>query len=193
MTASTAARIIRPVSQVEDLRPQQNEPFPEGAWQGTIEEVRTRTLDFLQSRTPEQITRQGYTSPDVTVFSLQIGNNRSLQDADGVGNRKFFTPDIVLQDGDWSVEDFEFPADAWQLRRSQNVLTNLAIALGQAERVETDQGPSYAVAEGFLTALLDEQFDGSDVGFIVYHRPWTSKNGKSGTEELVQTFTSPVL
>lgn len=195
MTASTAARIIRPLSEFEDLRPKQDEPFPAGDWRGTIERVTTRTPDFLHKLSTQDLERRGYTSPDVETFSIQFGNIRPLNsNQEDVGNRKFFSPDITLRDGIYSVED-ELPRElgARRLYTSGNVVANLAQALGQIEVVEGPDGrPSGAVAEGFLAALLDGQFDGAELIFSVYHRPWVSRTdpSKSGVNVEVSSYAT---
>lgn len=183
--------IIVPTAQAETLTQPQT-PFPKGAWQGRIEEIHQRTLDYLQGRTQEQLNRQGHTSDEVTVATIQIGSNRGLEGQDDVGERKFFAPNntgIVVRDGNYHLTDDNVPETAWQLHRSRRIIANLALALGQT----IQEGDQTRVAENFVDALLDGEFKGQEVGYVVAHRPWESKDGeKSGVEELVETFAPAV-
>lgn len=192
MTNAAAAGIVRPVKQVENLGPKGGQPFPEGAAQGTIEESKVRGLPFLAGRTHEELTKQGYTSEDVEVFSFQIGSIEGLEGQE-VGNRKFFTPDIVIRDGEYSVTDTNVPESAWQITRSQDALVNMAVALGQAEEVETEDGqPGYAIANGFVEALIGGEFNGQGIGFVVKHRKYTKRDGEKGVQEMVKTYLPAV-
>jgi hypothetical protein len=183
---------VVPVKQAQDLAPRNDEPIPAGAWQGTVEESRVRGLDFLADRTADQLAKQGFTSADVEVVSLQIGSLQPMEGQDDVGNRKFFTPDIVLRDGEYSIEE-EAPEEAWQLQRSQRAITNLALALGFVEEVEVDGEAGYVVVEDFFDMLRDGKLRGQQIGFVVYHRAWKSKDGsKSGVNEEVNTYMPAV-
>lgn len=194
MTSSTTTGIIRPVKQVESLAPKGggNQPFPTGAAQGTIEETKVRGLPFLAGRTTEELNRQGYTSEDVEVLSLQVGSNEGLEGQE-IGNRKFFTPDIVIRDGEYSITDAFDPKVAWQLDRSATALVNMAVALGQAEEVVMEDGESgYALANGFIEALLAGEFNGQRIGFVVSHRKYTKKDGTPAVQEQVETYLPAV-
>jgi hypothetical protein len=191
MTSSTSAGFIVPVKQAESLAPKggANQPFPTGAAQGTIEETKVRGLPYLAGK---DVTKQGYTSEDVEVVSLQIGSIAGLE-GQQVGNRKFFTPDIVVRDGEFSITG-EFDGEvAWQMEKSRVALANLAVALGQAEEVVTEDGESgYAIANGFVEALLAGEFNGQQLGFVVTHRKYTTKAGEPKVQEQVDTYLPAV-
>jgi hypothetical protein len=197
MTNTAAATgIIRPVKQVESLTPKGggNTPFPTGAAQGTIEDTKIRNLGelYLGNKTDEELAKQGYTSADVEVLSLTVGSITGLE-GQQVGNRKFFTPDIVIRDGEFSIMDTSIPEKAWQITRSQDALVNMAVALGQAEEVTMEDGESgYAIANGFVEALVAGEFNGQEIGFVVTHRPYTKRDGTKAVQEQVETYLMAV-
>lgn len=193
-STQTTATIIRPVKQVESLAPKGggNQPFPTGAAQGTIEDTKVRNLPFLAGKTQAELEKQGYTSEDVEALSFQVGSIQGLE-GQQVGNRKFFTPDIIVRDGAYSVTDAEIPESAWQITKSQDALVNLAAALGQVEEVEMENGESgYAIANGFVEAVLAGEFTGQQIGFVVTHRSYKKKDGTPAVQEGVDTYLPAV-
>lgn len=191
MASTTQTGFVVPVKQVESLAPKGggNTPFPTGAAQGTIEETKVRGLPYLAGK---DVEKQGYTSEDVEVVSLQIGSINGLE-GQQIGNRKFFTPDIVIRDGDLSITDAEIPESAWQIAKSRAALANMAAALGQADEVTMEDGESgYAIANGFIEALLAGEFNGQQIGFVVTHRSYKAKDGTPKVQEQVETYLPAV-
>lgn len=196
MTSNTAAggMIFRPVKAVEDLAPKGGEKFTpdEGAYQGTIEATKVRPLTYLGNKTEEELNNQGFTSPDVEALSFQIGSVSALEGQTDFGNRKFFTPDIIVRDGELTIAD-EVPESAWQIARSQTALLAVAVALGVAEEVTNEAGESgYAIANSTIESLLGGEFDGQRLGFVVKHRKFTRKNGEAGVEVQVSQYVPAV-
>jgi hypothetical protein len=181
---------VMPVDQAEDLAPK-NRQTPEGVWQGTVEESRVRGLEFLQRYTPDELTKQGYASSDVEAVSPQVGSLQGLEGQEDVGNHKFFTPDIILRDGDLAIEE-EAPEAAWQLQRSQRAVTNMAKAFGFVDEVEVDGKAGYIVQPEFFDMLRNGTLKGQQIGFVVKHRTWKNKAGKEGVEEQVTTYLPAV-
>ena len=193
--ATATGGIMRPVKQVEDLAKgggSGNQPFPEGAWQGTIESTRVRNLPFLAGKDTADLAKQGYTSEDVEVVSLQIASNTPLEGQAEVGNKKFFTPDIVVRDGAFSINDAEIPKEAWQLAKSQDKIINLARALSATETVEVDGVLNLMVTPDFVETLVEGGFDGQTIGYVVKHRKYNKKDGTTGTEEQVSSYLPAV-
>lgn len=195
MTSNTATggTIFRPVKAVEDLAPKGGEKFvfPEGAYTGTIEKTNVRGLTYLGNKTEEELTNQGYTSADVEALSFQLGSITALEGQGEIGNRKFFTPDIVVRDGDLTITD-EAPEGAWQLAKSQTNLLAIAVALGVAEEVEQDGESGYAIANSTIEALMGGEFDGQQIGFVVKHRKYTKRDGSAGVEVQVSQYVPAV-
>lgn len=162
--------------------------FPEGSFVGTIEEVRTRAFpDWIN---PSTNPRGGYASTDGETLSIQLGGNVNLDEGGAsAGNQKMFI-DFVIRDGDVTVEAGpEIPEVSWQMQKSAALLTNLALALGATEEIEDEAGNVFiTTTEDFLSSLQSGALTGSRVGFTTYHRPWTSKAGKTGTEVNTSEF-----
>lgn len=184
---------VMPVAKTEDLTPPSSDWIAaEGAWQGQIEETRIRELppQFFGGE-PE---KRGYSSENVEVFSLQIGSLQALEEQmtdDQIGNHKFFTPDIILQDGDLALEDENPDPDTyWQLDKSQRAVTNLALALGFTDEVDLDGEVGLVVAPEFYTMIRENRLKGQGLGFVVYHRKYRSKKeNKDKVQQEVSTFT----
>lgn len=193
MTNATGGMIFRPVKAVEDLAPKGGEKFvfPEGAYKGTIEATKVRPLTYLGNKTAEELENQGFTSSDVEAVSFQIGSVTALEGQAEIGNRKFFTPDIIVRDGDLTITD-EAPESAWQIARSQTNLLAVAVALGVAEEVEQDGDSGYAIANSTVEAILGGEFDGQEISFVVKHRKYTTKKGEAGVEVQVSQYLPAV-
>lgn len=183
--------LAMPVKAVEDLTPQ-SKPVPEGAWQGTIEETRIRPATFLDGKSQAELEKQGFTSDEVEFFSAQIGQLKGLEGQEDVGNKKFFTPDIVVQDGEYSVFDMNIPDAAWQLQRSQRALLNFANALGFTEIIEIEGEQSYALVENFEETLREGGLVNQEVGFVVYHNKYKTRKGEDRIGEEVKTYLAAV-
>jgi hypothetical protein len=191
MSNTTTTGFIIPVKQAEDLGPKGggNQPFPEGAAQGTIEDTKVRGLPYLAGKSAEDLAKQGYTSEDVEALSLTVGGITGLDGQTTIGNRKFFTPDIVVRDGAFSITDADIPESAWQLTRSKATLANMLAALGAVEEVEMADGESgYAIANETIEALTSGEFNGQQIGFVVTHRKYTKKDGTPAVQEQVKSY-----
>jgi len=162
--------ITTPVEELETTG-RTDTPFPEGAWIGTIDTVRSREIPTDKDGNPFK----GYTSSDGELLSLQLGSNSSQAGQDDVGNRKFFT-DLCIQDGDMDLTTTT-TEEAWQLLNGRRNMTRLAIALGAAEMIGENGKTSWAYPSEFVDSLRAGDYDGMRVGFTVRHT--TSKtNGK---------------
>jgi hypothetical protein len=186
------ARIVVPQALAEDLGGERKTQ-PAGTWQGTIDEVRVRGFpDFVD---PVNNPRAGYANKNGEILSIELGSQEPLEGQDDVGGTKYFV-DFIVRDGDLEIEDVD-PSERnvphWQLQSSARRMANLAIALGHVEEVEDEDGNTQiAVAEGFRDALLNGAIKGTRVGYVLTHRNWTSKTGKSGTEVRTKTFQPAV-
>ena len=188
------AQLIVPQTQAETPTGGGKKIFPAGPWIGTIDDVRLGGhppfVDVAAN------PNAGYIADDGERMSLQLGSNEPMDGQDPVGNLKYFA-EFTTRDGDLSIEDVdvtEKDVPYWQLQSSARLLANLALALGQTETVTLPNGTTgVAVVEGFLQALQDGAFNGTRVGFEVYHRPWTSKDGtKSGVNVNIRGFFAAV-
>lgn len=187
------AQIVVPQALAENLGGERKAQAA-GAWQGTIDEVRVRGFpDFVD---PIANPRAGYASADGEILSIELGSQEPLEGQDDVGGTKYFV-DFVVRDGDLEIEDVDTSqrdVPHWQLQSSARRMANLAIALGHVEEVEDEDGNNMVVvAEGFRDSLMNGAVKGSQVGYKLFHRNWTSKkSGKSGTEVRVESFQPAV-
>ena len=148
-------------------------PFPEGDWIGSIEKVEVTSLPF----TPK--AGQGYATPeDVEQTTIWLADNKSTNGGPDVGKRKFFAR-FITRDGEVSVEDApNISETSWQLQRSAALLANAAAALGATEEVEMDGETYVKTTDGFLGQLQAGDLDGTRVGFGIYHgKEYTVKRG----------------
>lgn len=149
----------------------QNKLFPEGAWKGTVENSELRDLPTGK----DGALFKGYVGPTGERLSLTIGNNTPLDGQDEVGGQKQFV-DIVLQDGEYSLETTPYdaiPDEAWQLQKSARLVANLAAAFGQVTMVDGTE--DLAVNDGFLETLRAGGFTGSEIGYVINHRTGRDK------------------
>lgn len=169
-------RIMIPVDQVESTTGSDEFLFAAGPWTGKIEITRSRNIPTSREGTPFA----GYSSKDGEVLSIQLGDNSHVEgeQQDAVGNRKMFH-DFAVEVGAtslWEIDPSERNSPNWQLQRSVRHVTQLAIALGQAEQVEDDNGTFWSVDETFIDNLRSGEFDGRTIGYTVAHRPNKGKN-----------------
>lgn len=164
----------------------------EGPWKGTIDAVRVRPFPNFIGKDIEDGKERGYSSGDGEILSIEIGSNVPLKEGmEDYGARKRFV-DFVIRDGTATVSDV-IPEDSWQMQRSAALLANLALALGATEELTDDQENVFVVtSEDFLETLKGEGFNSQIVGYTVAHRPWTSKEGKKGTDDEVTEFFTAV-
>lgn len=164
--------------------------FPEGSWIFNLDDV------YIQDLPPWAGTPgRGYASDEGEIISLQFGEATAAADGQGdPGNGKLFVK-FVTRDGEIGIEDGPIADDSpsWQMRKDAALLTNLALALGQTEDIESG-GEIYSMTrEGFLDALRGGEFKDTKIGVNVYHKSWTSKDkSKTGTEVLVSEFFTVV-
>ncbi len=191
------AGIMVPKSRAEAPTGGGNRLFPAGEYAGTIEEVRTRPFpDYVD---PVSRPKGGYASSDGEILSIQLGENRALNNESAdPGNQKMFV-DFVIRDGDVAIDSGPNIDDrSWQMQRSATLLTNLALALGATSEVTGEDGDTYVVTvDNFLSELRDGNLNGTNVGFTTYHRPWEKKNEagdvvKSGTDVHLSEFYETV-
>lgn len=173
------ASISIPTRQVENLRGSDSEKiFGAGSWRGKITQVDMKDLPARSDGTPFA----GYQSTEGQRLAIRIGNNQPMEGQDEVGGMLWFE-DIVLQDGELDIYSIDVTAKghpSWQLQKSARKLVNLAMALGQTE----EQDGSVVVNDGFVESLAAGEFNGTDIGFVIYHpKP---RNGKVYPE--VETF-----
>lgn len=166
---------------------------PKGAWEGSIDEVRERSFpDWVD---PVGRPKSGYASTDGEILSLQFGDQVPLESQEDYGKGKLFV-DLVIRDGDTTLETVNVSdrnSKSWKLQEGARMLVNLAIALGQTETVDTDDGPMTAIREGFLDALRSGEYTGQRVGYIIYHgKPYEGKDGEQRADVKVQTFTPAI-
>ena len=184
------AGIMVPKSRAEAPASGGDNPFPSGAWEGTIEEIRVRGFpDFIGKALSEGATNRGYTSGEGEILGIQFGDNSPLEDQGDVGARKMFV-DFVTRDGNASIEDANaIPESSWQMQKDAALLTNLALALGATEEVEFEGETYVETTPDFVDQLRNGDLKGTRIGFRVSHRNWTSKDKKkSGTEARVVEF-----
>lgn len=184
------AGIMVPKARAEAPAAGGDTPFPAGAWEGTIEEVRVRGFpDFIAKAIAEGATNRGYATGEGEIIGLQIGHNTPLEDQGDVGARKMFV-DFVTRDGKAQIEDGNaIPDTSWQMQKDAALLANLALALGATEEVEFEGETYVETTPDFVQQLRDQDLNGTRIGFRVSHRKWKSKDGsKSGTEARVVEF-----
>lgn len=159
--------------------------FPEGSYQGSLEEVRTRAFpDWIRTD-----NNSGYSSADGEIVSIQIGGNTPTEGAyDDPGNMKMFV-DFIVRDGNYTIDQgTEIPETSWQMARDAALLTNLALALNLTEEVTDEAGNEFLVTpDDFIEQLQSGAINGTAFGFTTNHRKWSSK-GKTGTEVTVTEF-----
>lgn len=171
MTQATNATIRIP-TRVLDAPPASDFQWLAGAWRGVIEDATSK--DLPKSATGEPF--KGYETTDGSIINLKLTSNVYLEDesqASIAGNRKQFV-EIVLSDGDRTIYDVdqEQGRDYWKLQQSQRLALSIARALGQVE----EDGEYTIMAGGFLEALANGDFNGSEVGYTITH----SKPNKDG-------------
>ena len=151
-----------------------------GAWKGKIEEPEIRALPSANG-TPFK----GFTSTDGEMLSFRLGDNVGLDGQPEMGARKKFV-DLTLRDGayDLGTPLSDLPKEAWQLQRSQLALVRIADALGQT----TKDGDMTVVDPEFVDAFVEGQFNGQEVGYIVYHGKEYEKKGVKTRDALIQTY-----
>jgi len=163
-----------------------------GSWLGTVEGVRVHPLHEAM-----QGEGRGYATPEnVEILGVQFGRCSPLDGQEEVRNtHKHFT-DFVTRDGEITLETFSADAngDSWQMQRRMKPWGRLARALGATEVLEDENGKEItAIAEDFQESLIEGFFEGSQIGFRVTHRPWTSKDAtKSGIEVITREFFQAV-
>jgi hypothetical protein len=153
-----------PKTTVNDLTASSGDkPFPEGEWKAVIRETRTKDLPSRSDGTPFT----GYATTDGGILTLLLADNEPLSGQDAVGGRVFFL-DLATDDGSRNILNVtqDEKTESWQLQKSQRMLFNLAVALGQV----TEVADEYALNEGFLEALAQGQFNGIELGYSVKHR-----------------------
>lgn len=158
-----------PSDRLDQKRSEQSEfTWPQGAYRGTIERVRSDELPPWAGDNP----RNGWADTDGERLSLQIGSVSAIDEIPvEIGNRKFFADmggDLTVRDGPLTVEDVDVTqrdVPHWKLLNSAEFLGRLANALGAAqangENVE---------AEGFVEDLRSGAYDGREIGFEIFHR-----------------------
>lgn len=173
------ATISIPTRQAESLRGSDSEKiFSAGAWRGKILQTDVKDLPSRNDGSPFA----GYQSTEGQRLAVRIGENTPVDGQDDVGGMLWFE-DIVLQDGELDIYSIDVTAKnhpSWQLQKSARKLVNLAMALGQTEEVDGN----VVVNEGFVEALAAGEFNGTELGYVVYHpKP---RNGKVYPE--IETF-----
>lgn len=168
--------------------------FPRGSWDGALEETRVRTIypgdpaDFLLKVSKE------VTADSVEVVSFRFGDFRPvLEGQPNVGQRKFFTDDLVLS---YEVGGSEYhwlrPSDddAPRLSYTRRHLTNLARAIGLVEREGNKIGPS----EQFVGGISNEGegINGSRAVLQVDHRSFKKRDGSKGEAHFVASYEASV-
>ena len=156
-------QIIVPKATAENPVGGGNRAFPEGTWNGTIEEVRSRGLPPWAGDNP----KAGFASSEGEVLGVQIGQTQPLEGQDDAGNSKCFV-DFVVNDGGLSVNEIdpmEKDNPSWQMQRSAKLLASLALAVGAVEEVDGN----VVVAENFVDELRSGAFTGQRVMFVVFH------------------------
>jgi hypothetical protein len=179
--------LIVPAKAAETLRRNASDfVWPEGAYAGVFETADMKDLPQAADGSPFA----GYVAAgdEGRRLSLRIGNISAMEDqatAEQIGARKWFV-DLVLQDGNYSVDTpyDQIPNEAWQLRRSVEMIANLAAALGEIQLL--DDGQNAAVTDGFVENLEAGQYNNAPITFVVYHK--TNKKDKDAPYQEIQTF-----
>ena len=135
--------------------------FPEGNFVGTIEESTGGYLRDLDWEPPQ------------TRLSIQIGDIGSMVDDEaGVGARKYWADLTVNYDGaDFNGDDLPV-----QLNIAAQRLVELARSIGYIQEGD----PSFDI-NAFVDAIVAGDFEGMEVGFRTYHKPYTNKAGEKKT------------
>lgn len=181
------ANLIVPTKATESLRGTTSDfVWPEGAYTGTFETADVKDLPQAADGSPFA----GYLNAGDggRRISLRLGDISAMEDQvaqETIGNRKWFV-DLVVQDGDYSVETpyDQIPDGAWQLRRSVEMIANLAAALGEIQVL--DDGLNVAVTDGFVENLESGAYTGQSIAFVVYHKK-NKKNPDAPYQE-ISTF-----
>lgn len=152
--------------------------WPTGPYRGVIEETDVRPLPEWAGDNPNN----GWESTDGEVLSIQLGQLNHLEEDAEIGNRKFFVPEmpnspgLTIRDGNITVEDVDVTdgdAAHWKLQRAANYIGRLARALGQ---IETN-GDFASVRDGFVEDLASGKFNGSEIGFELFHDRTYERDG----------------
>jgi len=190
------AQIMVPTDQAEaPVGDGVDTPFPKGQWQGEICGIHMGDL-------PPWVGTEGagYVAEnpeDGVVLSIELGNNKSLDGQDSFGyDRKHFVP-FVIKDGDETLETIDVSdrkSKSWQLQRSARLITNLAMALGETEELETEEGVMMTVvAEDFLDNLKSGVFNGgTEIAFTTTHKNYKSREGEAKVEVITKEFFQAV-
>lgn len=178
------ANLSIPTRNLESLRPQEVKfVWPEGAYRGTLESVERKDLPSTAAGEPFK----GYLSAgnEGERLAIKLGDITPLESQGDVGARKWFV-DLVIKDGTFTYGDYDvLPKDAWQLKRSAEVIANLANALDQG----TVDGNNFVMNDGFVEALANGDFDNTEIVFVVAHSKKKDKDGNPYQE--IDTFVRP--
>ena len=160
--------------------------LPSGSWLGTIEKIYVKDLH-------ENVRGEGrgYADPDdVEILSIQFSENQPLDGQEEVATTfKHFT-EFPIRDGEITHQTYDSDAngESWQMGRRMKHFAALARALGAVETMKDEDGNEITgISIGFQAALEDGEFDGAQVGFNIYHKPWVSGE-KSGTNVFTVDF-----
>lgn len=158
-------------------------PIPTGSWKGVIESTNVRPFPDFVAQNIRDGRNTGYENADGQILSIQIGQTTPLEGQESYGNRKVFV-DFVLRDGERTldtVDTTERGVAHWQLQKSARMVGNLALALDQVTRAEVNGAQVVMVNDGFIAALMDESFNGQEVGFNITHN-YSKKTEKNYPE-----------
>lgn len=184
------AGILIPTTSIEEFSAPRGAEFPEGRWIVTLEEVRERSFPEFIATNVASGKNVGYTSGDGETLGLQFGSARAEEDGETT-NQKLFV-DLIVRDGNFTLEGGSIPEQAWQMKNSAALFGMLASAVGATEEVELDGKTYLNVADGFLDSLRAGEYNSTlEVGVEVWHRKWKSGE-KSGTEVKVKQFFQAV-
>lgn len=174
--------------------------FPEGEYEGVIEDVRVRDMPaYVQDRSEfaERVRTKnnGWETPDIELLGIQIGQIEVLElvgpDDIDVGDRKMFVPDgrsnLTVRDGSHTIDNID-PTDGdvpyWKLRQGAEYVAMLGYALKET----TEENGQVTVRDGFLEDLKAGALEGRGVGFEIVHTGTYEKQGEERIDWKVKRF-----
>lgn len=164
--------------------------FPAGHWRGVIEQTRVSQVDASAPNAFKLNMYDDGFAETMEIASVQLGGASALAEGQGdPGNLKCFDDNLYLSIDGVAWDSDEITKDSnWRFLATRKRLTKLARALGLVEKI----GASIRPSADFGELIRSNGLAGQAVAFEVYHKPWKSKAGKSGTEVLVAGYTQAV-